>query len=668
MDIAFGRDICGDLAAAERREWLVVNGLGGFASGTIAGTLTRRYHGLLIAALRPPVERTLLVTKIDEVATYRGSRYELAANRWKDDYVSPNGFTLIERFYFDGTMPVWHFALADAVLEKRVWMEDGANVSYVRYRVLRAAAPVALELKALVNARDFHGNTHAGDWHVNVAPAPRGLSVDAGNAKYGLYADAGSWTIENAWYRDFVLLRETERGLDDRDDNLAAGTLAVTLAPGTSVTVAAKEGLAPLDTARGDVGGDRFARRERELLTAWRSTPGAARAPDWMERCVLAASQFVVARPIENDALALSTIAGYHWFSDWGRDTMIALPGIALQTGRPQVARNILTTFASFVDGGMLPNVFPDRGQAPEYNTVDAALWYVEAAARYVTATGDLVTLRALLPSLMGVVRGYRDGTRYGIHVDPEDGLVAAGAPGVQLTWMDAKVGDWVVTPRIGKPVEISALWYNALHRMQLMLALAGNDDAEVRALLARVRFDRFWNSQTGYCYDVLDGPDGNDAVLRPNQLFGLSLPNAALDASKRQAVVDACAAQLVTSNGLRSLAPSEPGYCAHYGGSPHDRDAAYHQGTAWAWLLGTFAKAHARAYGDAEAARSFLQPLAAQLFDAGIGSISEIADATAPFEPRGAIAQAWSVAELIDAWCEIPAIAQAGSQSPSRQ
>jgi predicted glycogen debranching enzyme len=636
--------------------------LGGFASGTIAGSLTRRYHGLLVAALKPPGERTLLATKLDETAVYRGITYALTTNRWQDGVVSPEGYTNIERFYLDGAMPVWHYAFGDALLEKCVWMEYGANTTYVRYRLLRAIGRVDLTLRALVNYRDFHGNTHAGDWHVGVTLDDRTLRVDAfdGARPFQLFADRGDASVENVWYRDFVLSEETFRGLDDRDDNLSAGTFAVVLAAGESVSIVAtcEERTPSVDDARA-----RRAVRDAGILGLWEQTGLAKRAPKWMRQCVLAADQFVVLRPLEINPKASSIIAGYPWFDDWGRDTMIALPGLTVVTGRPEIARDILLTFGSFVDGGMVPNYFPERGEKPEYNTVDASLWFVEAVGRYVEATGDRETLSSLWTALTQIVTAYRDGTRYGIHMDA-DGLIVTSDPNIQLTWMDAKVGDWVVTPRLGKPVEIAALWYNALRRLGQLAVLIDSPATEYVDLAekARLGFERFWNEAAGYCYDVLDGPNGSDATLRPNQLFCVSLPNPLLTPEQQRSIVDACAAQLLTSNGMRTLPSTDPAFVGRYAGSPHDRDASYHQGTVWPWLLGAFAIAHARVYGDASAARSFLVPLADQLFDYGLGSISEIADGDAPFTPRGATAQAWSVGELIRAWHDIGKIASGGT------
>ena len=654
--VDFGRPVCGDLAAAERREWIVANGIGGYASGTIAGTLTRRYHGLLVASLKPPVERTLLFTKIDERVRYAGSEFELGANRWQNDYVAPQGWLAIERFYLDGALPVWHYAIGDGLLEKRVWMEHGANATYVRYRALRAGSAMELSLRCFVNYRSFHGNTHAGDWHLAVDAVDGGARITAydGARPFWIVAGSGSATIENVWYRDYVLSQETARGLDDRDDNLSAALFTATLEPGEAVTLIAADH--DPSSAFADDALARRADRDQRILGAWHgSDPAAAAAtPPWIARCVLAADAFVVRRPIASDSKARSVIAGYHWFGDWGRDTMISLPGLALVTGRADVAKEILLTFSAFVDGGMLPNFFPDAGETPEYNTVDAALWYIEAAARYVESTGDLATLRALWPSLKQVIDAYRSGTRYNIHMDA-DGLIVANTPGMQLTWMDAKVGDWVVTPRAGKPVEIGALWYNALERMSSLAACIDETDPFAAiAERARAGFDRFWNAAAGCCFDVIDGPGGNDASLRPNQIFAVALPHSPLSPDRQRGVVEKCAAELVTSIGLRTLAPSDPRFVGQYGGSPHDRDAAYHQGTAWTWLLGPFALAHARVFADRAAARSFLEPLCEQLTDTGLGSLSEIADGAAPFEPRGTIAQAWSIAETIRAWQEL--------------
>jgi predicted glycogen debranching enzyme len=652
--LAWGREVTGNLAAAERREWLCVNGLGGSASGTIAGTQTRRYHGLLVAALQPPLGRIVMGATVHETIDYAGAAWALFTARWASGVIDPHGYRLIEHFRLDGTTPVWTYACGDALVEKRVWMEPGANTTYVRWRVLRAREPLTLRIKALVNYRDYHATTRGGDWRMDVTRVPGGLRVVAfdGARPLLLQAPTADAEVVHAWCRDFDLPRERERGLDHVDDHLHAGDFRAALAAGASVTLTLSAEAAP--SPDGDAAAERRARHEADVLARWaRARPDAATAPPWIRRLVLAADQFVVRRPLPDDPDGATVIAGYHWFGDWGRDTMIALPGLTLATGRAEIARKILTTFARFVDRGLLPNRFPDAGEAPEYNTADATLWYVEAIRAYHEATGDDSLLKDLSATLESILAWHRDGTRYGLRQDPADGLLAAGEPGVQLTWMDAKVGDWVVTPRIGKPVEINALWYNALVAMAGFARRLRRPAEQLDAEAARVAagFGRFWNATERCCYDVLDGPDGHDATLRPNQIFAVSLPASALAPARRRAVVDACARHLVTSYGLRSLEPSDPRYVAHYGGDQRARDGGYHQGAVWGWLLGPFALAHFAAYGDAETARSYLTPLADHLGDHGLGSIAEIFDGDAPFAPNGCIAQAWSVAETLRAW-----------------
>ena len=664
--LTWGRAVTGDLRAAERREWLCVNGIGGFASGTIAGTPTRRYHALLVAALKPPLGRTVMAASVHETVEYAGAEWPLFAARWVSGIVDPHGYRLIERFRLDGTTPVWTYACADALVEKCVWMEHGANTTHVRWRVLRAREPLTLRVKTLVNYRDYHATTRAGDWRMDVARVADGLRVIAfdGARPLLLLAPGADADAAHTWFRDFDLPRERERGLDHVDDELHAGTFRATLAPGAALTLTLSAEAAP--EPDGDAAWQRRIEHESDVLARWtRAQPNADTAPEWIRRLVLAADQFLVRRPLPDDPDGATVIAGYHWFGDWGRDTMIALPGLTLATGRTDVARKILMTFARFVDRGLLPNRFPDDGQAPEYNTVDATLWYFQAIRAYHAATGDDGLLKDLYPTLESILAWHREGTRYGIRQDPTDGLLAAGEPGVQLTWMDAKVGDRVVTPRTGKPVEINALWYNALVAMTDFARRLRRPASDLDADAARVAegFERFWNARDGWCYDVLDGADGHDATLRPNQIFAVSLPATPLSPERRRAVVDACARHLVTSYGLRSLAPFDPRFVARYGGDQGARDGAYHQGAVWGWLLGPFALAHFAAYGDADTARSFLTPLAGHLTDHGLGSIAEIFDGEPPFAPNGCIAQAWSVAEMLRAWHVLGATA-----APSRR
>jgi predicted glycogen debranching enzyme len=652
--LSWGREVAGDLAVAERREWLCANGIGGFASGTIAGTLTRRYHGLLVAALNPPLGRTLLAAAALETVAYGTEEFALASARWASGAVDPAGYRLIERFRLDGTTPVWTYAIADALVEKRVWMEPGANTTYVRWRLIRGSAAAALTVKLLVNYRDYHATTHAAGWHMNVARVDGGLRVAAFDGARPLLLLAAGAEVEPAheWYRDFDLPRERERGLDHVDEHLHAGTVRVRLDVGDELTLVVSSD--PDPSTDGEAAWHRRVDHEARILTAWREAqPAAAAAPAWIRQLVLAADQFVVRRGSAGAPGGATVIAGYHWFGDWGRDTMIALPGLTLDAGRPEIARRIISTFARFIDRGMLPNRFPDAGEAPEYNTADATLWYVEAIRAYHSRTEDDGLLEEIYPALESMLAWHRRGTRYGIHEDPHDGLLCAGEPGVQLTWMDARIGDWVVTPRTGKPVEINALWYNALRAIAHFARRLGRPADELEQLAARVAasFERFWSARDGWCFDVIDGPDGNDATLRPNQILAVSLPQSPLSPPRARGVVDACARHLLTSYGLRSLAPFDRRFVAMYGGDSRARDGGYHQGPAWGWLLGPFAIAHHRVYGDAARAREFLTPLADHLADHGVGSIAEIFDGTAPFTPNGCIAQAWSVAETLRAW-----------------
>ncbi len=660
MNLDFGREVCGNLANAEKREWLVTNGIGGYASGTIAGMLTRRYHGLLMAALKPPLGRTLLLAKIDETVEYdgiypnSGKFYPLHTNWWVSGNVDPNGYHHLNRFHLEGTTPVWTYGVANALLEKRIWMQPGANTTYIQYRLVRATGALTLEARTFVNYRDYHQTTIENDWEPDITPVENGLRLQMFDEAVPFYllSDKAAIHPQFDWYEDFFLSVEEYRGQNDvEEDHIYAAQIRYTLQPGESLTlVASTEANPNLD------GVTAFAvRRAYEQSLLDQAGDFAATAPEPIRQLVLAADQFVVKRPTARDPNGRSLIAGYHWFSDWGRDTMIALPGLTLTTGRPTIAASILRTYAQFVDMGMIPNRFPDAGEKPEYNTVDATLWYFEAIRAYYAATGDQKLLRELFPVLKDILKWYERGTRYNIQMDKADALINAGEAGVQLTWMDAKIGDWVVTDRIGKPVEINALWYNALRTMAEFARQLSEPSGQYDALADRVRvgFGRFWNHQMGYCYDILDGPDGNDLSLRPNQLLAISLHHSPLTPAQQRSAVDACARHLLTAHGLRSLSSDDAAYIGHYGGDQLERDSAYHQGTVWGWLIGPFVSAHLRVYNDPAQARSYLYPLLHHLADHGVGSLSEIFDGDPPFTPRGCIAQAWSVAEFLRAWQE---------------
>ncbi|MEM6612994.1 MAG: amylo-alpha-1,6-glucosidase, partial [Cyanobacteria bacterium P01_C01_bin.72] len=474
----------------------------------------------------------------------------------------------------------------------------------------------------------------------------------------------------NEVYQNFQLPREAYRGLNDRDSHLHVATFSATLQPGESLTFVASTAIPnaltgqSLELDHADVLSrlldgkqalsDRYS-YEQELIEAWQAANPDLTTPKEIGQLVLAADQFLVERQVDNNVAGKSIIAGYHWFNDWGRDTMISLPGLTLATGRPEIARLIITTFAEYISQGMLPNRFPDgdRLTDADYNTVDATLWYFEAVRQYYAQTKDQEFLQDIFPKLAEIIDWHRRGTRFGIKLD-EDGLLKAGVEGVQLTWMDALVNGEVITPRYGKPIEVNALWYNALRTMAAFATTLGQAASQYQQMAEATQkgFARFWNQATGYCYDVLDSPDGtNDPSLRPNQIFALSLPECPLTREQQQGVIQACQQSLLTSYGLRSLERHNAQYQGHYGGDQYQRDSSYHQGTVWGWLMGSFALAHFRVYGDRDRALSFLEPMVDHLNNAGLGSISEIFDGDAPFPPRGCIAQAWSVAEVLRAW-----------------
>jgi predicted glycogen debranching enzyme len=653
--ISFGPEICTDLATAEQREWLVTNGLGGFASGTIAGSATRRYHGLLFAALNPPAARTQLVAGLDEIVRIDEQFFPLAAHRWLGGSVGPEGYKLLQSFRLEAAIPVWTFQFPNARLEKRVWMQHGENTTFVRYTLLDSPSPIHLELKVLVNYRDFHSTTHAGsppnEWHMRLEPVENGLGVTAFDGAIPFYLKSSAATCEpqHIWHRDFFFPLERERGLDDYEDQLLAAIFRGQLLPGQSLSLSFSTN--PNARQDGDSALQQAHQRQLQIVP-----PASASSTSFtsLPSLLAAADQFLVSRPLHDHPNAKSIIAGYHWFGDWGRDTMITLPGLTLTTGRPEIAKQILLAFGHYVDCGMLPNNFPDSGSAPPgYNTIDATLWYFEAIRQYFAATHDTATLSQLFTVLEQIIAAHLAGTRYNIHVDPVDGLLYGGGPGIQLTWMDAKIGDWVVTPRTGKPIEINALWLNALDAMSDFAQVLGQsaDGYLQHAARARSSFAKFWNPRRNCCFDVLDSPGINqDAALRPNQIFAVSVGSSPLTAMQQKSVVDTCAAQLLTPYGLRSLAPGEPGYSPTYTGGPRERDAAYHQGTIWAWLLGPFALAHYRVYKDRSAALALLAPLSEFISTYGIGTLPELFDADPPHHPRGCIAQAWSVSELLRA------------------
>ena len=650
-EIEFDSLVCSDLPGALTREWIETNGIGGFASSTIIGLNTRRYHGFLVAATKPPVGRFLLLSKLEDTLVLDGQRYELSANQYSGA-VHPQGYRHLDSFRAH-PFPRFTYRVGEIEIEKTVLLVHGENTVVIQYQVSGdyGGRKCSLQVRPLIAFRDYHNTTHAND------AISRQLEERAQVVTFKPYSDLPSLHFaHNAdvldrsgfWFYNFDYERERERGLDHQEDLYSPFLLDFDLAKTSAPAIIASLGDHEIADAR--------PLRMRELERR-KTIVAASPAEDPFSRMLTAAAdQFIVARAGQK-----SVIAGYPWFGDWGRDTMISLPGLTLVNGRYEEARGILREFARSIDRGMLPNRFPDAGESPEYNTVDATLWMFHAVFEFLRYTRDYDFVRTeLYEPLADIVGWHERGTRYGIGLD-SDGLLHAGEHGVQLTWMDAKVGDWVVTPREGKPVEIQALWYNALRVMERLAAgFADHERAAYYAALAaraRVRFlEVFWNEAEGCLYDVMTNA-GPDRSIRPNQIFAVSLPYPLLSHDQALRLLEVVERELVTPYGLRTLAPRDPNYRGRYGGDQHSRDGAYHQGTVWPWLLGPFVTAYVKVHGESVDARhranQFLDPLRSHLRQAGLGQISEIFDGDPPHNPAGCIAQAWSVAEILRAYIE---------------
>jgi predicted glycogen debranching enzyme len=657
------RACCGerDAAALRNCEWLVTNGLGGYASGTVFGVPTRRYHGLFVPNLPAPEGRHLMIGRYDEELVAGDARALLGGADLEDGTTETDAARHLREFALDGLVPTWRFALGASTIEKSIVMPHGRNVVCVLYRLVAGPAvrlhtrPYAVFRRQdapLVTAPGAFRLTIESERHeLTLAESPLALRFRV--RPDGVFV-AHERTPACALYRE-----ERDRGYEHIELNFSPGYFAVDLRPGRPVTFVASTG----DWRSLEVDGEEAVAAERQRTEALLALAPAPGQEGFAAQLALAADQFLVLPGSRlEEALRAgaagtevrTVIAGYHWFSDWGRDTMISLEGLTLATGRLREAAAILRTFARYVREGLLPNLFPEGAREARYNTIDATLWYFHALERFVQACGSIDLVRELYPVLEEILAHHFAGTRFGIGVDPADGLLAGGADGVALTWMDARFEDWVVTPRRGKPVEIQALWYNALSLMAWWAGALRRSDDEYRrrAEHAHATFNaRFWNARANTLFDVVDGPGGDDASFRPNQIFALSLRFPILEKRRWRTVVDAVQARLLTPYGLRTLAPGEPEYRRDYHGDLRTRDAAYHQGTVWPWLIGHFIDAWLRVYDDPDRARGMLAAFPAHLGDAGVGSVSEICDAEPPFLARGCIAQAWSVGEVLRAW-----------------
>ena len=654
-----------------RREWLVTNGLGGYASATIGGCVTWRYHGLLIAALPAPHGRTVMLNHLAEILRLPdGTAVTISGDEQTRPPEDGGGSNYVAEFRLENQLPIWRYEVDGIALEKYVLFLHGQNTVHINYRLLTPDKRVALELRPSMH---FRGHEH----HVNeVLPDDYVLSIQGERyevrcgyslppLRMMLKGDTPSFTHDGGTKREIFYQKEADRGYESRGTLWSPGFFGVPLHPACDATLIAST--EPWTTM--------LALNPEEALTFYHQRRGhliekahpAVRAAPAAE-LVLAADQFIInpVGRVQDTARAhaagdeiRTVIAGYHWFTDCGRDTMISLEGLTLTTGRHTEAGWILRTFAYYVRHGLIPNLFPEGKNDGLYHTADATLWFFHALDRYVDYTGDRATLRLILPKLKEIVEHHVHGTRFGIRVDAQDALLTQTAEGYQLTWMDAKVEDWVVTPRRGKAVEINALWYNALRLLEEWCS-EEKDEAAAQSLhkqAARARHafnERFWYAEGNYLYDVIDGETGNDPACRPNQILAFSLKHPVLDQQHWKPVLETVRARLLTPAGLRTLSPGHRDYKTKYFGDLRARDAAYHQGTVWAWLIGPFIDAWLRVYpDDRKGARKLLEAFVPHLNEACVGSVSEIFDAEVPFTPRGCIAQAWSVAEVLRSWAK---------------
>jgi predicted glycogen debranching enzyme len=665
-----------DDAGWRNREWIVTNGLGGYASGTLAGVCTRRYHGVFVPNLARPRGRHVLVSRLDEEISFGGQTYRLGGSDRVGQPLSRGNAPYLRAFRLDGNIACWTFDCGELTLERRLVMPHQRNTTCLRYEITRGP-PALIRLRPFLPFRRQDAPlrrpvgtpfevTVGDDGACRVCLAYSELQL-----VMRLPPERAAFVAAPMEEPDSWLWREELRGYECYEAIASPGCFEWQAEPHVPrVLVLTTEEIHP------EVDAESPFEEERQRAHALVQRAGVAGDP-FLARLVVAADQFLILpenRGEEStDALrqghALRTVvAGYHWFLDWGRDTMIALEGLMLATGRHSEARATLLTFSHYVRDGLLPNLFPEGSREGWYHTVDATLWYFHAIHRYCLATGDTSLRDELMPVLRGILRHHFDGTRFGIGVDPSDGLLRAAAPRHALTWMDAHMGEWIVTPRRGKPVEIQALWYNALCLMaQWETAAADREDCLRRAELARLSFNaRFWNPGRDCLYDVVDGEQGDDPRLRPNQLFAISLDHPVLEPARWPLVLDAVRAELLTPMGLRTLDPRDPAYSRTYHGNLKMRDAAYHQGTVWPWLLGAFIDTWLKVHKDAVAARALLAAFPGHLQVAGLGTISEVFDGDPPYVPHGCIAQAWSVAEVLRCWRKLWAAMPVESRAPA--
>jgi predicted glycogen debranching enzyme len=659
----------GDLDEIIDREWLVANGLGGFASGTISGVLTRRYHGLLVSALPSPLGRVVMLSSLfEQIILPNGSTAELGGIERRNRDAHVPGAEYLTTFQLAAGLPEWRYSIGSYELEKKILLPHLQNTVYIQYRILRGEGPLVIRLSPFFHLRPIEKNvTKYPPERYSVEVVGTHYQVRSGSElpdlKIILHGSFGSFILMGGEFKDVYYRMEENRGYPAQGKVWVPGYFQVTVTKETSAALVAStesweviHALSPSQAFRSEV------YRRQQLLD---SVPSSAKVQTASE-LVLAADQFVIAPITRTMDVARtramgdevrSIIAGYHWFTDWGRDTMISLEGLTLTTGRPAEAGYILRTFGHYVHEGLIPNLFPEGEETGVYHTADATLWFFHAIHRYLEVTGDLSTLRLLLPVLKEIIHHHLKGTRFGIGMDPDDGLLKQGDPSFPLTWMDAKVGDLIVTPRRGKAVEINALWFNAVSLLHdwTNAEEGKKEEKHTRELLEKIHASfnrRFWYPKGGYLYDIIDGEIGEDPSVRPNQLFSISLTHPVLEQSRWRSVFDIVTTHLLTPVGLRTLSPDHPDYKSHYWGDLRARDAAYHQGTVWPWLLGAYVDVWLKvAPNGKKEAHEFLDAFLTRMSVSCAGTINEIFDAEEPYNPGGCISQAWSIAEVLRAW-----------------
>ncbi len=647
MQTIFDSNITKDYEQGRTREWIVTNGLGSYASSTVIGLNTRAYHGLLIASLDPPVRRILFLSKFEERIEAGGREYLLPVNRYPGA-IYPQGYTHLEQFRFE-RYPVFVYRTGNTIIEKSVFMPFEENSTIVTYKVLETDLPIKISVLPIINYRDYHGRTHEDPrWNFTQTLNPKGVEIRAfpGATTLYLQSDIAPYATTGSWYKNFIYEAEAERGLEDREDQYNPGYFSTRLDQGSQFSIIAsllkRETFSPEGL------------RYREMLRL-RSILGRLPQSDpFYLTLANAADTFIVRRKSTN---AKTIIAGYHWFADWGRDSMISLPGLTLVTKREEEAKEIIRTFLSYLSEGLIPNIFPESGsiESLEYNSIDAPLWLINSCFRLYSETRAMEFISEVYPKLNEIIRSYAKGTKHGIRLD-SDGLIQGADEKLALTWMDAKIDGIPVTPRRGKPVEISSLWYNALRAMEVFASqLKNQGDQDYFGELAsktKESFNaKFWNERKRCLHDVL-ADDAGDGKICPNQIFSIALPFPVLSEEKWRDTLRTVEAELLTPVGLRTLSPFDPNYKGRCAGNPRERDTSYHQGTVWPWLFGSYVSAYVKTYGPDQKTLSFVQQLYApfkkRLSEAGLGTISEIYDGDPPHYPRGCISQAWSVAEVL--------------------